>query len=152
MSPGDIGSCRYGKRSSGRARTSNEVSLLIFAHEVRRCPTDRLPCRITVHAQGVEVFVYNRTPAYDAIVERMMKHELQTDSSKASFANLNGTDTQGRHTNARFRKRDQNPGTETSSEQEQSNESSGELPSEVALTISSTCQTFRSRKRSSLSA
>ncbi|WRT63261.1 uncharacterized protein IL334_000164 [Kwoniella shivajii] len=36
---------------------------------------NKLPCRITVFAEGVEGFVYNRTPAYDAIVERMKKHE-----------------------------------------------------------------------------
>lgn len=37
----------------------------------------KLPCRIAVQAQGVEAFFYNRTPAYDAIVERMKKHEKQ---------------------------------------------------------------------------
>ena len=33
--------------------------------------TDDLPCRIAVSARGLEWFVYNRTPAYDAIVASM---------------------------------------------------------------------------------
>ncbi|WWC67272.1 uncharacterized protein I206_101180 [Kwoniella pini CBS 10737] len=50
---------------------------------------NKLPCRITVFAEGVEGFVYNRTPAYDAIVERMKKHEREEaadakDSSRTS--------------------------------------------------------------------
>lgn len=28
-----------------------------------------------VHAEGVEAFIYNTTPAYDEIVRRMEKHE-----------------------------------------------------------------------------
>lgn len=30
-----------------------------------------------MYAEGVECFVFNRTPAYDAIVERMKKHEKE---------------------------------------------------------------------------
>ncbi|KAL1409648.1 Macrophage colony-stimulating factor 1 receptor [Vanrija albida] len=48
----------------------------------------RLPCRISVTAEGVEMFLYNRTPAYDAIVERMKKHEQQeaeADGASQSF-------------------------------------------------------------------
>ncbi|WVF66596.1 hypothetical protein IAT40_001336 [Kwoniella sp. CBS 6097] len=41
---------------------------------------NKLPCRITVFAEGVEAFVYNRTPAYDAIVERMKKHENEQEN------------------------------------------------------------------------
>ncbi|OCF34831.1 hypothetical protein I316_03376 [Kwoniella heveanensis BCC8398] len=43
---------------------------------------NRLPCRITVFAEGVEAFVYNRTPAYDAIVERMKKHENEQEEDQ----------------------------------------------------------------------
>jgi hypothetical protein len=32
----------------------------------------------------VECFVYNRTPAYDAIVERMKKHEKEDESTASS--------------------------------------------------------------------
>ncbi|WWD06286.1 hypothetical protein V865_004376 [Kwoniella europaea PYCC6329] len=45
---------------------------------------NKLPCRITVFAEGVEAFVYNRTPAYDAIVERMKKHEREEAAAKGS--------------------------------------------------------------------
>ena len=38
---------------------------------------DRLPSRILLTVRGVEVFLFNRTPAYDAIVERMKKHEAE---------------------------------------------------------------------------
>lgn len=36
---------------------------------------DALPSRIFINAQGVEAFIYNRTPAYDNIVERMKKND-----------------------------------------------------------------------------
>lgn len=39
-----------------------------------------LPCRISVSAQGLEWFVYNRTPAYDAIVTSMSDMENDTSS------------------------------------------------------------------------
>ncbi|OCF72268.1 hypothetical protein I204_06644 [Kwoniella mangroviensis CBS 8886] len=45
---------------------------------------NKLPCRITVFAEGVEAFVFNRTPAYDAIVERMKKHEREEAAAKGS--------------------------------------------------------------------
>ena len=49
---------------------------------------DALPSRIFVNAQGVEAFFYNRTPAYDNIVERMKKYDAaampaDTDASRA---------------------------------------------------------------------
>ncbi|WVQ79015.1 hypothetical protein IAT38_001107 [Cryptococcus sp. DSM 104549] len=43
---------------------------------------NKLPCRIVVYAKGVECFVYNRTPAYDAIVERMKKHEKEEENEE----------------------------------------------------------------------
>ncbi|WVQ74514.1 hypothetical protein IAR50_004115 [Cryptococcus sp. DSM 104548] len=43
---------------------------------------NRLPCRIVIYAKGVEAFVYNRTPAYDDIVERMKKHEREANGEK----------------------------------------------------------------------
>jgi hypothetical protein len=38
---------------------------------------EKMPSRIMVNLEGVEMFVFNRTPAYDNIVERMKKHERQ---------------------------------------------------------------------------
>jgi hypothetical protein len=43
-----------------------------------------LPCRIRIHAEGVEGFIYNTTPAYDAIVKRMEKHEAEAAAGKTS--------------------------------------------------------------------
>ncbi|KIR39832.1 hypothetical protein I307_02554 [Cryptococcus deuterogattii 99/473] len=37
-----------------------------------------------MYAKGVEAFVYNRTPAYDAIVERMKKHENEAGAVKGA--------------------------------------------------------------------
>lgn len=37
-----------------------------------------------MYAKGVEAFVYNRTPAYDAIVERMKKHENEAGGVKGA--------------------------------------------------------------------
>ncbi|WWC57636.1 uncharacterized protein I303_100168 [Kwoniella dejecticola CBS 10117] len=55
---------------------------------------NRLPCRITVFAEGVEGFVYNRTPAYDAIVERMKKHEREEAAANASPRKSDDTDVE----------------------------------------------------------
>jgi hypothetical protein len=43
---------------------------------------DSLPCRIRIHAEGFEAFLYNRTPAYDEIVKRMQKHEAEAEAGK----------------------------------------------------------------------
>lgn len=44
---------------------------------------DRLPCRVLVNLKGVEAFFFNRTPAYDAIVERMKKQNAEEAKAKA---------------------------------------------------------------------
>ncbi|ORY27357.1 hypothetical protein BCR39DRAFT_589249 [Naematelia encephala] len=46
---------------------------------------NRLPTRLTVYAQGVEAFFFNRTPAYDAIIERMKNYEKEENDSQKSF-------------------------------------------------------------------
>nr|ODN85117.1 hypothetical protein L203_05068 [Cryptococcus depauperatus CBS 7841] len=51
---------------------------------------NKLPCRIVVYAKGVECFVYNRTPAYDTIVERMRKHEAGTPNEPNGFEKGSG--------------------------------------------------------------
>jgi hypothetical protein len=50
-----------------------------------------LPCRILITVKGVEAFFFNRTPAYDAIVERMKKHEAEN----ANAAHSTGSFTSG---------------------------------------------------------
>lgn len=36
-------------------------------------PTKTLPCRVTIHLEGVQAFLYNRSPVYDAIIEHISK-------------------------------------------------------------------------------
>lgn len=52
--------------------------------------TDRsrklLPCRLQVQVEGVQIFVYNRSPAYDAIVESMMRNEKRQSATSESTA------------------------------------------------------------------
>ena len=94
---------------------------------------DRLPCRINVYAEGVECFVYNRTPAYDAIVERMKKHEKEEErtASSESLAKqksnaTTGTDGSGLGFGARLRKVAKSATSELG-HQRDSSSSAGEL-------------------------
>lgn len=43
----------------------------------------RLPCRVLVKSRGVEWFIYNRSPAYDAILQSLRSQEI-LDHAKAS--------------------------------------------------------------------
>ena len=43
----------------------------------------RLPCRVLVKSRGVEWFIYNRSPAYDAILQSMRNQE-EMDHAKAT--------------------------------------------------------------------
>ncbi|WVQ94212.1 hypothetical protein IAU59_001290 [Kwoniella sp. CBS 9459] len=61
---------------------------------------NKLPCRITLFAEGVEAFVYNRTPAYDAIVERMKKHENEQEDSQDGEATKQSSRSSGETTTA----------------------------------------------------
>lgn len=38
-------------------------------------PSDKRPCRMAIFTEGLEVFLYNRTPAFDAIISRMQNSE-----------------------------------------------------------------------------
>lgn len=46
-------------------------------------PTKQLPCRIALKVSGVEAFLYNRSPAYDAILEALQQKE-KSDAADAS--------------------------------------------------------------------
>ena len=60
-----------GGKNNGRAEESGGI----------RKP--RLPCRVLVKTRGVEWFIYNRSPAYDAIY-RSMRSQREMDSANAS--------------------------------------------------------------------
>lgn len=71
--PSDDGSYTTGGgRTNGRAEENggNEKSRL-------------LPCRVLMKSRGVEWFIYNRSPAYDAILQRMRSQE-ELDHARAS--------------------------------------------------------------------
>lgn len=99
---------------------------------------DRLPCRINVYAEGVECFVFNRTPAYDAIVERMKKHEKEDEDAgartsdetlakqKSNGTSATGNGEDGVEFGARLRKVAKSATSGTSQTQETAS-SSGEL-------------------------
>lgn len=65
---------------------------------------DRLPCRITVYTQGVEAFLHNRTPAYEAIIERMKKHEEDEKASHKFESTSSDTTAHDLGKHARLRK------------------------------------------------
>ena len=65
--PGNLGTKDAGVKAARSDHTSdNETGGVAKI-------TDDLPCRIAVSARGLEWFVYNRTPAYDAIVASMSR-------------------------------------------------------------------------------
>lgn len=45
-----------------------------------------LPCRLQVQVEGVQAFVYNRSPVYDAILEGMMRNEKRKSTTSESTA------------------------------------------------------------------
>ncbi|EIW72981.1 hypothetical protein TREMEDRAFT_42131 [Tremella mesenterica DSM 1558] len=65
----------------------------------------KLPCRIAITAEGLEAFVFNRTPAYDAIVERMKKHERESkEFSGVSEETLRTNTQENERSRSRLRK------------------------------------------------
>ncbi|KAK4989233.1 Macrophage colony-stimulating factor 1 receptor [Elasticomyces elasticus] len=48
--------------------------------------TKPLPCRVSVKVSGVEAFLYNRSPAYDSIVDHMSKGAAEHDPPASSQA------------------------------------------------------------------
>lgn len=48
--------------------------------------TEDAPCRCQIHLEGLEWFLYNRTPSFDAIVERMQEAERKAQASTSGKA------------------------------------------------------------------
>jgi hypothetical protein len=48
--------------------------------------TEEAPCRCQIHLEGLEWFLYNRTPSFDAIVERMQEAERKAQASASGKA------------------------------------------------------------------
>ncbi|KAF1992455.1 hypothetical protein K402DRAFT_458851 [Aulographum hederae CBS 113979] len=57
-------------------------------------PQKELPCRISVQVYGLEAFLYNRSPAYDMVVENLSKVGKDAEeTSKRSSGFTSGADT-----------------------------------------------------------
>lgn len=78
------------------------------AHDKR----EKLPCRVTVNLIGVEWFVYNRSPAYNSIIDGLSE-SLTPDTAKSTSSSRNdGTE----HASPRLRKTQPDNATEKSGE------------------------------------
>jgi hypothetical protein len=73
----------------------------------------RLPCRIILNIEGAEVFCFNRTPAYDAIVDRMKKREAkqreERDGKLSPQESATSTSRAPGSPSSRLRRRQQSP-------------------------------------------
>lgn len=65
-------------------------------------PKKDLPCRISVKVSGVEAFIYNRSPAYDIILEQTLKHAKPPSSSGSDGQNAQdrSSSSDGKHGDA----------------------------------------------------
>lgn len=91
----------------------------------------RLPCRIAAKLDGLEVFCFNRTPAYDAIVERMKKHEAAEAEREKADNDLSPTEsasTSAQPARTSARQRRTNPLSRESSLPTESNSPASETP------------------------
>ncbi|KAF2736772.1 hypothetical protein EJ04DRAFT_575176 [Polyplosphaeria fusca] len=64
--------------SRAGARTRNADNAEKGGKETQK----KLPCRISIKVEGVEAFMYNRSPAYDAIIEAMQRTGTPKDAPK----------------------------------------------------------------------
>lgn len=104
---GGTGNSVSGKERMRDLATLREVSSQVFMYTPADESLDALPSRIFVNAIGVEAFFYNRTPAYDDIVERMKKYDAaatasDADTSKA-HSGMSGSSTGREKVNLRER-------------------------------------------------
>ncbi|KAF2239800.1 hypothetical protein EV356DRAFT_477194 [Viridothelium virens] len=73
------GSSSGSPKSQSQSRTRNRS----IGREEKggKRPERQLPCRIDIKVSGVEAFLYNRSPAYDLIVDSIAKKEQQQNGS-----------------------------------------------------------------------
>lgn len=91
--PGGTGSSGSASPMMSILATPIEVSFSIDL----KLTLDSLPCRIRVHAEGFEAFLYNRTPAYEEIVKRMEKHEAEARAGKTENKSSEASSTSNGH-------------------------------------------------------
>lgn len=71
--PGDEDSSRAPSTPSGRGTPGNRSRNVDNAEKGGRQTPKQLPCRISIKISGVEAFMYNRSPAYDSIIEAVRR-------------------------------------------------------------------------------
>ncbi|KAF2472875.1 uncharacterized protein BDR25DRAFT_366110 [Lindgomyces ingoldianus] len=72
-----------GSRSGSRSRTADK------AEKGGKQTQKRLPCRISIKVSGVEAFMYNRSPAYDGIIDAIQRKA--NDSAKPGGHHAEGS-------------------------------------------------------------
>ncbi|KAF2034299.1 hypothetical protein EK21DRAFT_108336 [Setomelanomma holmii] len=72
-------------RSGSRSKTADS------AEKGGKQPPKQLPCRISVKLSGVETFMYNRSPAYDGIIEAVRR---KTEGSAGQEKTCSGSDSE----------------------------------------------------------
>jgi hypothetical protein len=65
--------------------------------------SDRLPSRCLIHLEGLEWFLYNRSPAFDAIVDRM---KAANESANSPDSQTKGSSSSDDDTNAALARSD----------------------------------------------
>lgn len=71
-----------GQSESSGSEKTRDRSRSVGKAEAGGKPKKEQPCRISVKVSGVEAFLYNRSPAYDMIVEAARKQTGRSGSSK----------------------------------------------------------------------
>jgi len=70
--------CKIFEEQDGITDTSTEASHQQYGHVSQE---DQLPCRIAVKITGVEAFIYNRSPLYDAVLATMQDKSERTQQN-----------------------------------------------------------------------
>ncbi|KAF2684013.1 hypothetical protein K458DRAFT_431632 [Lentithecium fluviatile CBS 122367] len=76
--PGSEASSTHDSRAGSRSRTLDK------AEKGGKQTSKKLPCRISIKISGVEAFMYNRSPAYDSIIEAIERKTNGAASSNGS--------------------------------------------------------------------
>ncbi|KAF1952360.1 hypothetical protein CC80DRAFT_596715 [Byssothecium circinans] len=77
--------------SRNQARTQNRAA--DKAEKGGKPTIKKLPCRISVRISGVEAFMYNRSPAYDGIIDAIKRKTTSAAADNASVNQENGQAT-----------------------------------------------------------
>lgn len=86
-------------------------------HAYRLCGVEDAPCRCQIHLEGLEWFLYNRTPSFDAIVERMQEAERRAQNNPSGKAASSDGSSDGREEGADVPLGDQDETAQTSGKQ-----------------------------------